>query len=131
MNRLAAVSGAALLTAVLTEPASATAASDANTTSIAVDPATQIEMQVGANCDVAQSRCFFNTTADLMTPDGPIGLPRDTWARQTITLRSPNRAVWQEAQYSAPSGNPPEVKGANHKNVLSKMYKRSPASRSR
>jgi hypothetical protein len=31
--------------------------------------------------------------------------------------------VWQQASYSAPSGNPPDVKGENHDNVLSKMYK--------
>jgi hypothetical protein len=123
MNRLAAATAAALLAAVLTEPASATAASNSATTSIPVDPATQIEMHVTANCVPAESRCYFNTTADLLTPDGPTGFPGDTWARQTITLRSTDRNVWQEAQYSAPSGNPREVKGANHENVLSKMFK--------
>ncbi len=61
--------------------------------------------------------------ANLLTPDGPTGFPGDTWARQTITLRSLGPRVWQEAAYSAPSGNPREVKGANHDNVLSKMYK--------
>ncbi|WP_123028297.1 hypothetical protein [Mycolicibacterium stellerae] len=123
MKRLAAASAATLLMAVLTHPASATAASNTATTSIPVDPATQIEMHVTANCDAAQARCFFNTTANLLTPDGPTGFPGDTWARQTITLRSSDRQVWQEASYSAPSGNPREVKGANHDNVLSKMYK--------
>lgn len=58
-----------------------------------------------------------------MTPDGPAGFPGDAWARQTVTLRSASRDVWQAASYSAPSGNPREVKGANHDNVLSKMYK--------
>jgi hypothetical protein len=123
MKRLAAASAAALLTAVLTHPASAAAASNTATTSIPVDPANQIEMHVTANCVSAENRCFFNTTANLLTPDGPTGFPDDAWARQTITLRSPDRQVWQEAQYSAPSGNPREVKGANHENVLSKMYK--------
>jgi hypothetical protein len=123
MNRLAAAVAAALLTAVLTHPASATAASNSATTAIPVDPATQIEMHVSADCRPADNRCFFNTTADLMTPDGPTGFPGDTWARQTITLRSSDRNVWQEASYSAPSGNPREVKGANHENVLSKMFK--------
>ncbi len=123
MNRVATAGAAALLTAVLTHPASAQAASNSATRSIAVDPATQIEMHVTADCVSAQSRCFFNTTADLLTPNGPAGFPGNTWARQTITLRSNDRNVWQEAQFSAPSGNPPEVKGANHNNVLSKMYK--------
>ena len=110
-----------MLAAVLTQPATATAAANTATTSIPVDPASQIEMHVTANC--ADNRCTFNTAADLMTPDGPTGFPGDTWARQTITLRSSDRNVWQEASCSAPSGNPREVKGANHDNVLSKMFK--------
>jgi hypothetical protein len=122
MKRLAAAS-AGLLTAVLMHPATASAASNTATTSIPVDPANTIEMHVTANCVKAENKCYFNTTANLLTPDGPTGFPGDTWARQTITLRSPDREVWQEAEYSAPSGNPREVKGANHDNVLSKMYK--------
>ncbi|OBB06245.1 hypothetical protein A5662_10200 [Mycobacteriaceae bacterium 1482268.1] len=123
MNRLASASAAALLTAVLTHPATATAASNTAVTSIPVDPATQIEMHATANCVLAENKCYFNTTADLLTPEGPTGFPGDTWARQTITLRSNSRDAWQEASYSAPSGNPREVKGSNHENVLSKMYK--------
>ena len=75
MNRLTAASAAALLTAVLAHPASATAASNSATTSIPVDPATQIEMDVTANS--AANRCAFNTTANLLTPDGPTGFPGD------------------------------------------------------
>ncbi len=123
MKRLAAASAAAVSTAVLMHPASAMAASNTAITSIPVDPANTIEMHVTANCAAAENRCTFTTTADLLTPDGPSGFPGDTWARQTITLRSSSRDVWQEASYSAPSGNPREVKGANHDNVLSKMYK--------
>src|SRR6188472_3313046 len=122
MKRLAAAS-AGLLTVVLMHPAAATAASNTATTSIPVDDATQIEMHVTANCASAQNTCNFNTTANLLTPDGPTGFPGDTWARQTITLRSSDRNVWQEAGYSAPSGTPRADKGANHDNVLSKMYK--------
>jgi hypothetical protein len=121
MNRISAATAAALLAAVLTPTASATAASNSAVTSIPVDPATQIEMHVTADC--AATRCVFNTTANLLTPDGPIGFPGDAWARQTITLRSSSRDVWQEAGYSAPSGTPRADKGANHDNVLSKMYK--------
>jgi hypothetical protein len=123
MNRLTAASAAALLAAVLLHPASAMAAANTATTSIPVDAGTAIEMHVTANCVQAEGRCVFNTTADLMTPDGPTGFPGDTWARQTITVRSTDRNVWQQASYSAPSGNPPDVKGENHDNVLSKMYK--------
>lgn len=122
MKRLAAAS-AGLLTVVLMHPAAATAASNTATTSIPVDDATQIEMHVTANCVSAENKCYFNTTANLLTPEGATGFPGDTWARQTITLRSNDREAWQEAEYSAPSGNPREVKGANHENVLSKMYK--------
>jgi hypothetical protein len=121
MNRLAAPSAAALLTALLTQPATAAAAANSALTTIAVDPATTIEMHVNANC--VGTRCTFDTTANLMTPGGPTGFPGDAWSRQTITLRSNDRDVWQEAEYSAPAGTPREVKGANHDNVLSKMYK--------
>jgi hypothetical protein len=122
INRLTASCAAAVLTAAaLAFPASAAAASNSAVTSVPVDPANQIEMHVTANC--AGSTCTFNTTADLLTPDGPTGFPGDAWARQTITLRSMDRNIWQEATYSAPSGTPPEVKGANHDNVLSKQLK--------
>ncbi|TFV59984.1 hypothetical protein E4P42_06315 [Mycobacterium sp. PS03-16] len=121
MNRLAAVSAAAALAAVLAAPATAGAAVNAARTSIPVDPATQIEMHVSADC--AGTRCTFTTAANLLGPGGPTGFPGDTWSRQTITLRSNDRDVWQEVQYSAPAGVPREVKGANHNNVLSKMYK--------
>ena len=121
MNRLTAAIAAALLTAALAPIATATAASNSAVTAIPVDPATSIEMHVNADC--AGTRCTFNTSANLLTPDGPTGFPGDTWARQTITIRSSDRTVWQEAGYSAPSGTPRADKGANHDNVLSKMYK--------
>ena len=124
MNRLAAACTAVLLAAAgLVQPATAAAEANSGTSSIPVDGATQIQMNVTADCVAAQNRCFFNTTANLMTPTGPTGFPGDTWARQTITIRSSDRDVWQEAWYSAPSGTPRELKGANHNNVLSKMYK--------
>jgi hypothetical protein len=127
MNRLAMAGAGALLTvlstAALGTSAGANAAVNTAVTSIAVDPATSIEMHVTADCRPAESRCFFDTTANLLTPDGPTGFPGDTWARQTVTLRSSSRDVWQEATFSAPSGNPSDTKGANHENVLSKLYK--------
>jgi hypothetical protein len=123
MARLTAATAAALLTVALAHPASAAAASNSATRSIPVDPAIQIEMHVTANCVLAESRCDFDTQANLMTPEGATGFPGDAWARQTITIRSNDRNVWQEAQYSAPFGNPRETKGSNHDNVLSKLYK--------
>ena len=69
MKRLIAAGSAALLAAALTPSASASAASNSAVTSIPVDPATQIEMHVTADC--TGTRCVFNTTANLLTPDGP------------------------------------------------------------
>jgi hypothetical protein len=121
INRLSAASAAAVLTAAtLAFPASATAAANSAVTSIP-SPQGTIEMHVNANC--AGTECTFNTSANLLTPDGPIGFPGDTWARQTITLRSSNKDTWQEASYSAPAGMPREIKGSNHDNVLSKLYR--------
>jgi hypothetical protein len=126
MKRLTAVPvvfAASLLVAALAEPGSAAAASDAASTTFPVDGATQLETHVSADCVIAQGRCFFDTRANLLTPTGPTGFPGEFWARQTITLRSPDRNVWQEADYSAPSGMPRETKGANHDNVLSRLLK--------
>src|SRR5262245_51009947 len=106
MKRLAIASAAALVTAMLVTPPGANAAVNTAVTSIPVDPATQIEMHVTADCRIAEGKCYFDTAANLLGPDGPTGFPGDLWARQTITLRSSSRDVWQEAYYSAPSGNP-------------------------
>jgi hypothetical protein len=129
MNRLAAARAAALsvtapvalTAAMLTNPASAAAAVNTAQSSIAVDAATRIEMTATADC--AGTRCYFITAANLVTPAGPAGLPGDAWSRQTVTLRSNDRDVWQEAWYSAPAGVPRELKGANHNNVLSRIQK--------
>ncbi len=121
INRLSAASAAAVLTAAaLAFPAAAEAAANSAVTSIP-SPQGTIEMHVSANC--AGTQCTFNTQANLLTPDGPIGFPGDAWARQTITLRSTNKDTWQEASYSAPAGMPREIKGSNHDNVLSKLYR--------
>jgi hypothetical protein len=125
MKRLATVPAlmvTALAMAALVAPASATAATNTGLTSIPA-PNGLIEMHVTANCVQAEAKCYFNTTADLLAGGVPLGFPGETWSRQTITIRSSDRSVYQEASYSAPSGNPRELKGANHDNVLSKMYK--------
>lgn len=120
MNRRAAVGVAAVLAGMIAPAAPADAAANSATSSIPA-PGAQIEMHVNADC--AGTRCTFNTAVDLLTPGGPTGLPGDAWSRQTITLRSNDRNVWQESDYSAPSGTPRAGKGANHDNVLSKEYK--------
>ncbi|BBZ02490.1 hypothetical protein MCHIJ_19270 [Mycolicibacterium chitae] len=121
--RLTSALAGTLLLAGLGLSAPASAGSDGAVSSIPVDGATQLEMHLNADCVAAEGKCFFNTRANLLTPNGPVALPGDTWARQTITLRSMDRNVWQEAEYSAPAGTPRTTKGANHDNVLSKMYR--------
>ena len=111
------------LTAALAGAPTSGAASNTGVSSIPVDPATQIQMHITANCVAAEAKCYFNTSANLFGAGGPTGFPGDTWARQTVTLRSSDRDVYQEAWYSAPAGMPRELKGANHNNVLSKLYK--------
>ena len=123
MKRLSAVTAAAILAAGLANPASAGAASDSAFTTFPVDPVTQLELRVNANCVAAEGRCHFDTRANLMTPGGPTGFPQEFWARQTITVRSLDRSIWQEVEFSAPAGMPRESKGSNHDNVLSKAFK--------
>ena len=123
MKRLSAITAAALLAAGLANPASAGAASDSAFTTFPVDPVTQLEVRVNANCVAADGRCYWDTHVNLMTPSGPTGFPGEFWGRQTITLRSLDRNIWQEVEFSAPAGMPRESKGANHNNVLSKAFK--------
>ena len=123
MKRLAAAGATAVVAVALVGAPTAAAGSNTGVSSIPVDPATSIQMHVTANCVAAENKCYFNTSANLLTPGGPTGFPQDTWARQTVTLRSMDRDVYQEAWYSAPAGMPRELKGANHDNVLSKLYK--------
>jgi hypothetical protein len=115
------LAAAVYATAAMTGPV-AGAATNTGMSSIPA-PGGTVEMHVTADCPGGDGRCFFRTQANLMTPSGPVGLPQDTWARQTITIRSTDRSVFQEAWYSAPAGMPRELKGANHNNVLSKAYK--------
>ncbi|BBZ64644.1 hypothetical protein MINS_00730 [Mycolicibacterium insubricum] len=124
MNRsLAAVGAAGLLAAGLAQAPSALAASNTAVRSVPVDDATSVEIHVTANCVQADGRCYFNTSANLLGPDGVTGFPDGTWARQTVTLRSNDRNVWQASEYSAPAGMPRETKGSDHDGVLSKQYK--------
>ncbi len=123
MKRLISALAGALVLAAFGPPAGAQAAADSSEASIPVDAATQLQAHTTANCVAAEGRCYFTATANLMTPEGPTGFPDDFWGRQTITLRSSDRNVWQEAEYSAPIGMPRETKGANHDNVLSKMFR--------
>ncbi|WP_099022366.1 hypothetical protein [Mycolicibacterium palauense] len=117
-----AIGTAALTAASLLCPGVAAAADRADS-SVPVGPDTQLEIHTTADCVAGTNTCHFTTGANLMTPQGPVGFPGDLWARQTVTVRSSNRDVWQETSYSAPAGTPRETKGANHDNALSEMYR--------
>ena len=121
LNGFAAVGPAVMATAALLFPATANAAINSADSFIPVDAVTKIQMHVTADC--SGTTCRFNTAANLVGPDGPMPLPPDTWARQNIVLRSSDRLVYQDVSYSAPSGFPPQNKGSNYDNVLSKQYK--------
>lgn len=101
---LAAVSATVLALAVLTPPAPSSAASNTATTSIPVDDVTSIEMHVTANCVKADNQCYFDTAANLRTPDGPAPFPDDVYAKQNTTVRSNNRLVYvADSDFSAPN----------------------------
>jgi hypothetical protein len=97
---LAVVSAAVVL---LTPAATSSAAADTVIASIPVDGITTLEMHATANCVKAQNNCYFNTTADLLTPEGPVGFPGDLWARQTTTLRTSRQDMYVEADFDAPN----------------------------
>ncbi len=79
------------------------AAVDTVHSSIPVDPATTLEMHVTANCIAAEVNCLFNTRANLLRPEGPVGFPGDLWARQTTTLRTMDRSVYLNFDFDAPN----------------------------
>ena len=101
---LAAVSAILLTLAVVTPTAESAAAENTATASIAVDDVTSIEIHSTANCVKADNQCYFTTTANLRTPDGPIPFPDDAWARQNTTVRSTSRMVYvADADFNAPN----------------------------
>lgn len=122
MKRIFSLAAAVCAAAALTGPAVAGAATNSGMSSIPA-PGGTLEVHASADCVEAGARCSFNTQINLLTPQGQIGFPQEFWARQTVTLRSTDRSVWQEVSYSAPTGAPPETKGANINNVLSRSFK--------
>ncbi|MGV0715179.1 hypothetical protein ABQE93_07230 [Mycolicibacterium sp. XJ662] len=107
MKRLGGLLGAipaAWLALALVSPApTATAAVDTAHASIPVDAATSLQMEVTANCVAAEGTCFFDTSANLLGPQGITGFPGDLWARQTTTLRTMDRSVYVDAKSDAPN----------------------------
>ena len=103
-RRLAAIPAVLLALPVLTPAAPSSAAENTATTSIAVDDVTSIEMHATANCVKAANQCYFTTSANLRTPDGPSPFPDDVYARQNTTVRSTNRQVYvADSDFDAPN----------------------------
>jgi hypothetical protein len=102
-SMLSVVSATWLTAALVTPIAESSAAIDTADASIPVDAVTTLEMHVTANCVLAQANCYFDTSANLRVPEGPIGFPNDLWARQTTTVRTSHRDVWVESDFDAPN----------------------------
>jgi hypothetical protein len=100
--------GAALLSvlastiAVIAPTPVASAAENSAVQSIPVGDGTSVEIHATANC-VPNDKCYFTTSANLMTPDGPTGFPPQFWAKQNTTLRSSDRMVYLETDFDAPN----------------------------
>ena len=102
-SALAAIPAAWLALTLVTPTSISAAAMDTADASIPVDPITTLEMHTTANCVKAEANCTFTTAANLLTPDGPIGVPGDLWARQTTTVRTMDRTIFLESDFDAPN----------------------------
>jgi hypothetical protein len=101
---IAAVISAPWLTIALVTPATvASAAANSATASIPVDAVTTLEIHTTANCVKADNQCYFTSSANLLTPDGPTGFPAQFYARQNTTLRSTDRMTYLDSDFDAPN----------------------------
>lgn len=91
----------ALAMALVSQQAPATAAENTATRGIAINEFDTVQMHVTANCVKAENQCYFNTLADVLTPDGTTGFPADFYGRQNTTIRSSNRLVYMDADFDA------------------------------
>lgn len=98
---LAAVSATLLALAVVNPTAVSVAAENTATRGIAINEFDTVQIHVTANCVKADNRCYFNTLADVLTPNGPTGFPPDFYAKQNTTIRSSNRLVYMDADFNA------------------------------
>lgn len=105
-NRLTGVAAAistVLLALTLMAPTPrAAAAVDTADSSVPVDPGTNLEMHVTANCIAAEAKCLFDANANLRRGPDVLGFP-DLWARQTTTLRTLDRSVYINFNFDAPN----------------------------
>jgi hypothetical protein len=106
MKRLAGIAALAsttLLTLALVTSTNAFAAENSATASIPIDDVTTLEVHTTANCVKADGQCYFTSSANLLTPDGPTGFPPQFYARQSTTVRSTDRMVYLDSDFNAPN----------------------------
>ncbi|MGZ8802910.1 MAG: hypothetical protein ACXWZL_09955 [Mycobacterium sp.] len=90
-----------LALALVTPIAESSAALDTAVATIPVNPVDTLQVHTTADCVRAANQCYFTASANLLTPQGPIGFPNDLWARQTTTLRSMDRNVYLDSSFVA------------------------------
>ena len=101
MKRLSIGFAMALVAALVIPMAPASGAENTATKGIATNEFDTAQIHVTANCVKADNKCYFNTVADLLTPDGTTGFPPDFYGRQNTTIRSTNRLVYIDADFDA------------------------------
>src|ERR1700712_2035112 len=101
MKRLFIGFAMALVAALVIPMAPASGAENTATRGIATNEFDTAQIHVTANCVKADNKCYFNTVADLLTPDGTTGFPSDFYGRQNTTIRSTNRLVYMDADFDA------------------------------
>ena len=107
MRRFAGIAAPILATwltiALVTPAVVASAATNSATASIPVDAVTTLEIHTTANCVKADEQCYFTSSANLLTPDGPTGFPLQFYARQNTTVRSSDRMAYLDSDFDAPN----------------------------
>jgi hypothetical protein len=99
----ALISATWLAMALVAPTAVSSAAQNSATASIPIDDVTTLEIHTTANCVKADGQCYFTSSANLLTPDGPTGFPAQFYAKQNTTLRSMDKLVYLDSDFNAPN----------------------------
>jgi len=99
----ALISATWLAMALVAPTAVSSAAENSATASIPIDDVTTLEIHTNAKCVKADAQCYFTSSANLLTPDGPTGFPAQFYAKQNTTLRSTDRLVYLDSDFNAPN----------------------------
>jgi hypothetical protein len=89
--------------ALVAPTAVSSAAENSATASIPIDDVTTLEIHTNAKCVKADAQCYFTSSANLLTPEGPMGFPAQFYAKQNTTLRSTDRLVYLDSDFNAPN----------------------------